>query len=252
MTDLLTNVVQKPRATSKGPCDLPIVYRDGSWCGGFFRVDLERAASVLEGTDLEPMPILGKALCTIQAWQYRDSSVGRYNEVGVGMQTRRRGSSPSLMKYAVNQREQPEQGIWVLTLPVTTETAYAAGVEIWGYPKYVAPIDAAFDDRGARVRLADEVSIELPRGRGPETPSVPLVTFTANDGRLVRTVIETDARMRWSTGRRGHIRLLGDGPTSKVLRALGLGEEPRPFAAFQCDRFRAVLPAGEDVGSAKR
>jgi len=249
MTQLFENVVQKPRSTSRGPCELPILYRDGSWFGVFYRIDVARANRLLDGTGLEAMPLLGKALVTIQAWEYRDSTVGRYGELGLGIQTRKRGSAPSLLKYALDQRKQPDQGIWVVTLPVTTEPAWAAGVEIWGYPKYVTPIETRFDDR-AYVRLGDELEMTLDPVHGPATPSVPLVTFTGLGGRMVRTVIETHSKMRWGSGGRARVRLLGgEGKTASAVRKLGL-EDEKPLLAFRCDAFRAVLPAGEDVGFA--
>jgi hypothetical protein len=250
MTDILANVVQTPKSTSAGPCELPILYRDASWFGMFFRVDLEKARALLADTSLEPMPLFGKAMATMHAWEYRDSTVGRYNELGLGIQVQQKGTKTKLLRYALDQRAQPNQAIWVVTLPVTTQSAYTAGVEIWGYPKYVSDIETRFSESETYVKLGNEVEMQLPRLLGPTTPSLPLVTYTSNKGRLVRTVIETQTSMRWGTGRRGKVRLLGDGPTSKALRALGL-EEPTPVAAFQADQFRAVLPAGEEVGSAK-
>ncbi len=248
MTNILAAVVQAPRATSRGDCDLPIVYRDGSWFGVFYRLPLARANHLLADTNLEAMPLFGRAMATVQVWQYRDSTVGVYNELGIGIQTRRRGSSPSVIGYARNQRHQPDQEIWVVTLPVTTESAHAAGVEIWGYPKYVTPIETRFGE-DAYVRLGDELEMTLPMLHGPRTPSLPIVSFTANAGRLVRTIIETDTTLQWGLGRDARIRLLGSGRTADAIRTLGL-DAATPLAAFRSDRFRAVLPAGEDVGSA--
>lgn len=249
MSDLLSSVTQTPTPTSKGPCDLPILYRDASQIGLFFHAPLANAEALLEGTSLEPWPVLGRAVCAIYAWEYRDSTVGRYNEVGLGIQVRQRGTSPSLVGLVRDMSAQPEQGIWVLNLPVTTPEAFAAGVEIWGYPKYVTPIETRFDDGGASVRLGDELELSVPRLRGPKTPSFPVVTFTAREKRLLRTVIQTDCSSRWGSGIGSQIRLIGEGPTAASIRRLTAdGSAPRPMMAFRTDRFRAVLPRGNDVG----
>src|SRR5262245_744097 len=139
MDEFFARVRQKPFTTSGGTCDLPILYRDASQLGLFFRIDLERARALLRDTTVEPWPILGAAMGAIYAWEYRDSTVGTYNEVGLGIQARRRGTRPSLARLGLDVRAQDDQGIWVVSLPVTTEAARAAGVEIWGYPKYVTP-----------------------------------------------------------------------------------------------------------------
>ncbi len=248
MRDLLSTVRQKPVKTSKGVTGLPILYRDASQVGVFFSADLERARGFLDGTDLEPWPVLGRAMVAIYAWEYRDSTVGTYNEVGLGIQVRRRGTKPSLIGLARDMKQQPEQGIWVVNLPVTTEEAFAAGVELWGYPKYVTPIETRFGESETFVRLGDELELRLPRPRGPKTRGFPVVTFTSRGGSLLRTVIETDCDARWGTGFGAEVNLLGDGPTARSLKKLGL-EEPRALMGFRTDLFRAVLPLGEEVSA---
>jgi hypothetical protein len=135
-----------------------------------------------------------------------------------------------------------------VTLPVTTDAACAVGREIWGYPKYVAPIETRFADE-VFVKLGDELELTLPKLHGPMTSSIPVVTYTALEGRLMRTVVETQTKLRWGLGRRGRVKLLGEGRTSDALRRLGL-TDATPLLAFRCDAFRAVLPAGDDLGVA--
>jgi hypothetical protein len=77
---------------------------------------------------------------------------------------------------------------------------------------------------------------------------LPVVTYTAQRGRLLRTVIEVNHRASWGTGAGAHLELLGDGPTASSLRALGLAGK-KPLASFRTDTFRARLPAGVEVGS---
>src|SRR3954471_10748283 len=95
-------VRQTPAKISTGTCDLPILYRDASQFGVFFRIDLDRARALLEGTTVEPWPVLGAAMGAIYAWEYRDSTVGSYSELGLGIQARRRGESPSLLRLGLD------------------------------------------------------------------------------------------------------------------------------------------------------
>ena len=175
------DVPRAPLQVGDGTCDLPILYRDGSLVGVFFRVDLARAREVVGPGAVEPWPVLGRAVAAIYAWEYRDSTIGSYGEVGLGVQCRRVGSRPSLLKLGVDMGAQDDQGIWVVSLPVTTQAAFEAGVSIWGYPKYVAPITTHFDADGATIELADELTLTAEPLRGPTLRGQPVVTYTARD-----------------------------------------------------------------------
>lgn len=244
--DTFFEVEQRPHATRTGPCELPILYRDASLLGMFFSIDLERARGLFAGMCIEPWPVAGRAIATICAWEYRDSSVGAYGEVGLGIQSRRRGSRPSLARLGVDMRAQEEQGIWVVTLPVTTEAAYTAGVDLWGYPKYVTPISTRFAS-DTSVGLGQELSIDCAPLRGPKLPGFPFITYTERGGRLIRTIIEVDHRARWDVGSRARVSITGDGPTASRMRELGMAGM-KPVAVFRTSRFRARLPAGSDMG----
>jgi len=246
MADFFEDVTQTPRALSEGSCDLPILYRDASIVGVFWNVDIAPAREVLAGATIEPWPLLGRAVVAIYAWEYRDSSVGSYGEVGLGIQARRKGSSPSLLRLGLDMKAQEDQGIWVVSLPVTTRDAYRAGVEIWGYPKYVTPIETRFHET-IHVRLGDELSLEVAPIRGPESVGLPVVTYTEKEGVLLRTVIEVDHRVRWGLGGGTKLEILGSGRTADAAKALGLADK-RPNAVFRTDGFRAKLPAGVALG----
>lgn len=229
------------RVLSEGHCDLPILYRDASWLGVFFAVDLQRAREVLDGTGLEPWPVFGRALAAVYAWEYRDSTVGAYKEVGLGVQARVAGTAPSLVGLAMNMLAQPYQGIWVASLPVTTDAACRAGVEVWGYPKYVTEIETHFDELGGRARLGDELEVAVPRP-SVFAKSLQIATYTQCEGTLLRTAIEVRSDVHLCTG--GSLKLLSKkGQTAERARQLGL-DEARVLGGFHALRFDATLPEG--------
>lgn len=240
---------QTPHPTRNGTCALPIHYRDASQFGVFFRVDLARARAAVTSAAIEPWPIFGKAVAAIYVWEYRDSSVGSYGEVGLGVQARRVGTRPSVVRLGLDMGADDDQGIWVVSLPVTTQAAHDAGVDLWGYPKYVTPIETRFDAAESSVVLGSELRLSLPSPRGPSMRAQPVVTYTARSGKLLRTRIDVDHRVRWGTGSGAKVTLVGDGPLSRAARALGL-DGATPVAAFRTDRFRAILPAGVELGPA--
>lgn len=229
--------------------DLPFLIHDGSLLTLFYRVELEAARSVVP-SGFEPMRVLGKALVIVAAFDYRDTSVGPYGELGVGVQVKKIGTSPSVLGWARDPRQQPEQGIWVANLPVTSEAARFAGVEQWGYPKYVTKMNKRFDASGVSFELDSEVRISMGRGAGLGVKGLPFVTFTEKGGRFVRTIIETTHRVKHGGASTVRIERLGDGPTSRTMEKLGLFSA-RALAAQRTDAVRAVLPAGVDAGASR-
>lgn len=242
---------QEVRPFSTGSVELPIRYHAGDWCGVLYRIDLKRAQTYCEALDVEPWPVLGSAVAGLYAWEYRETSIGPYGEVGLGVLVRRRGHKPSLLRLALDVSAQQAQGLLVLSLPVTTESACNAGRELWGYPKYVTRISTEFDANSARVRLGNELELELGAIRGMQR-RLPIVTFTELAGQLLRTSIDVQSTPTMGVPRRCTLRLLGeDGPTANAVQALGMHERA-PALAFHTRAFRATLPLGAAVGSARR
>jgi len=241
-------VERSSHKTRNGACELPIFYRDASQFGVMYAVDLERARKAIECSAIEPWPVLGKAIAAIYVWEYRDSTVGSYGEVGLGVQARRKNSSPSLFRLIRDMGAEDDQGIWVLNLPVTTEGAFEAGVDLWGYPKYVTKIETRFESR-ASVALGEEIELSIASVRGPKMRAQPVVTYTKKNGRLLRTVVSVDHQVQWGFGD-AELSIAGDGPLARSARALDL-EHARALATFRTDHFRARLPAGVDLGPAQ-
>jgi hypothetical protein len=196
----------------------------------------------------EPMTILGRVMGLVVSFEYRETSVGVYNELGIGVHVKRRGTKPSVAKTLVSQMvNEPDQALLVLTLPVTTEAARAAGAEIWGYPKYVTDIETEFGETDAQIDLGGELRIDAKRGFGPTMAGLPFVTFSVKEGRLIRTHIQVGHRAGWSRGGGSRLVVTGQGQSAEVARRLGLHDRS-PTAVFRTDAMRAILPAGEDLG----
>src|SRR2546421_450456 len=107
---------------------LPIRFFDAQCLLASFVTDPERAAELLKGTGLQvALQEDGKAMTLLACFEYRRTDIGPYNEVCLGVSAVAPGDrAPAL---------------YVANLPVTTTLASRAGREIWGYNKFVAPID---------------------------------------------------------------------------------------------------------------
>jgi hypothetical protein len=155
ITDFL-DVPQKKTRTTKGPVGLPILYRDASVLQAFFVVDGAKATDILQGTGLKPMLTRGRGLAGLVFFEYRDTSIGPYNEVGLALACHSgEGTQPGILRDFLRPSRKREIGFHVLDLPVTTEAACAAGKEIWGYPKFVTDLPVEFGKGSFKGTVAD-------------------------------------------------------------------------------------------------
>jgi len=250
--------------TSKGAVDLPIRYHNGSLIGAFWLVEPSKAAALLPAS-LEPLVVPGLGTpAGLFLFEYRNTTIGSYGELGLTVQAVRAGvgagtSLSSLFCYLLDMvanvlhfnealslfGEHETSGLYVVTLPVTTEGAMAAGREIWGYNKYLAKTTSDFTDpSAASFALAGELELKLTQGLTLPAPGLPFLTFTERGGSLVRTRVLVGHSARWG----GTVELsLAKGPTADKLKALGIASGSSPHAVFRTDTLQADLPRGKEL-----
>ena len=245
--------------TSKGPVELPIRYHDGSLIGAFWLVDEEKAAALLPAS-LEPLVLPGLgAVVGLFMFEYRDTSIGSYGELGLTIQAVRKNSGAGVLGYLwdmvanvmhfhemLSIFTQDDSGLYVVTLPVTTAGAKAAGREIWGYNKYLASTKSDFTDpKSASFELGGELTLTLEEGMlALPTPGLPFLTYTELKGQLMRTRVLVGHTARWG----GAVTLkIKSGPTADKLKALGITSGSAPHAVFRTDTLQADLPRGKPI-----
>lgn len=248
----------KPVQTSAGDINLPILYYDTRCVNAFFHCDADRVARYLAGTGLHPATTgRGKVLTTVAFFEYRDTSVGTYNEVGIAVtvvpsEHAGRVHLSDLLRDVDNPQRQ--LGFHILHLPVTTEIACAAGREIWGYPKFVTPIDFGLSGRELNMRVADPANetahiCTLSGRAGPWLPGPPtsLLLYSLHQQQRLRTTV--NVRGWQHMHRPGNVRLdcgQSDHPMATTLRALGL-DQVRPWMIATTERFQSRLNGGHPL-----
>lgn len=243
-------------ATSEGPVELPIRYYDVSTVVAFVAAELEGARRLLEGTGLEPAMVSGEhAMAALAFYEYRDTSVGPYHEVGTAIFVKPEGAPSPRLGWldAVAPPRFRTTGTYVVDLPVSTAIANAAGRELWGYPKFVTHLPFSLHGRDVDASVADPsgagtiVTLAGRLGPGVPVPPFSLVTFTVHQGGLFRTHVDVRGMMRAHAP--GSVRLQtgsSDHPMARNLRTLGLGSV-RPRLVLTSHAFQSKLYAGERV-----
>jgi hypothetical protein len=248
--DIFAGIKQTAIMISTGPVEVPVLYRDGSMLVIGYRTDPVPVQSILHGLPIDPFLILGRALVLLVLAEYRDTSIGAYNEIGILILVRRAGTEPSLWGIFRDVRKIEDVGLYVTNLPVTTQVALTGGIEVYGFPKYAAEIETSFQPHGVQVTLKNEFVLSHSPGFGLEMDGLPIITYTLLKNMLIRTIIEVGHRVRFGGASTVQMRIIGDGPTAATAKGLGL-DVVRPAFAFRTDAMKAVLPLGKNLGPAE-
>jgi hypothetical protein len=241
------------RATSAGPVELPILYFDVRNVVALFDAPLGPARDLLREVGLTPVTMApGKAVVGLSFYDYLDTTVGPYQEVGTAIFAVREGeeSGPVALFDLLRPPSARRLGMWVVDLPVSTTIANAAGRELWGYPKFVTRIPfrlehARFDGAVLDPDGAGEICRLTGRlGAGVPAPPLSLMTYSRRDGALVRAHVDVRGLVRLGAG--GALTLsvgASHHPMAERLRALGLdGAGPR--VTLSTERFQSRLHEG--------
>lgn len=254
-------VPRSTHATSQGDVELPIFYDDSTAVLAFFKCDREKAAALLPAERFLPtLTWRSRAIVGLALFEYRSTSIGPYNEVGLAI--------PALWKKGPVPRCPAAElfrsvytrlvGFHIVDLPVTTAVAHAAGRELWGYPKFITPIDFTLLKKQLHCRVHDPathrtiMTLTGKMGVGLPSPSLDLVNFDRLGGRDLRTIIQT--RGRGHLRQRGTVRLrigAASHPMADHLHALGL-DHAQPLAMWVSTRFQSRLNQGAPLVSQSR
>ena len=231
--------------------ELPIRYWRTDCFMGLFPADYGAVRELLPSSRLHPVRLPGgRALVAVVAYNYLETGVGPYGEIGISPLCTLDRAAPPLLALVQGYRHGFSG--FVAHLPVTSRIAREAGRRVWGYPKFVADMDFDLRPERQQVTLAERGSeilrLEVRRSGHVALERAPLTTFTVRDGRLVRTSVATRAHVATTLGSSGGVLALGDHPVGRALAGLGLSTAPVVTRTYLT--HSAILPAGEDIGPA--
>lgn len=243
---------RETRKTSQGDVDFPVYYYDVTNLIAVFRAHPDGVESLLQGSGLKPaLGLVGKPLVFLSFYEYRETSIGPYNEVGVAIPVLPQGAKSSHSNLFDLRRsvDKSQLGFYVVDLPVTTEAANAAGREFWGFPKFVADIPFKLEGNAfsSEVRDPEGSCILQLNGKlnlGIKTSPLSAVTYSRLDSKTLRAVINVRGSNKAHPGH-GLKLSLGDSQhhMAQNLRTLGLDNQ-RPLMVLSSSDFQSRLNLG--------
>jgi hypothetical protein len=213
----------------------PIKYYDHTRMSAVFAMPASGARELLPSAKLRPIEAQpGVALIDMSAYEYHDiDGLAPYNEFAI--------SVPVL--YDNGDAGFP--GIYIVDLPVTTEESMLGGIELWGFPKFLAEIQ--FEDtselRRCIVRAEGKhiVTVEVKKTTA-EPQSMEGCMYSIKGNQIIRTPLACSGEWASSRVPGAASCVLGDHPVAEKLRKLGLGTAVIESTYAPRQRFLLELP----------
>lgn len=232
--------------------DLPILYFRDDFFGLYFTANYKKVKAMMPSDNLYPLMMPnGKAIVVITAYNYRDTSIGPYGEIPVGIPVvmnealTRKSSILPLLK----ESNHPGFGVLVQHLPVTKVEARDAGRGEWGYTKFVADMKFRVTPEYFRCGMTDVdqhiLDLHVPKRGFRLNDKKPLTTYSVKDRQLVKTVIKQNGIKRISLNTKGAYVNFGNHPVAESIKNLGISK--KPFMSFYYTERSGVLPSGDIV-----
>ncbi len=230
---------------------LPVFYYDNTTINAIYTASSSKVRPLLGHPDMRLVELYpGRCMVVFTAFEYRRSDIDPYNEVAISFPiafgTR---TIPGLT--AVLQMLKRSVSAFVWQLPVTTEIARYGGVELYGYPKFIADIDFVRDNATIRCDLAEGgekiLSLEgkvLPTHRGNV---VRFVSYSVLDGiPLVANICQNPIEIAQTRDKSAARLELGTShPIAETLRGVGLSRSPIAYVYSPVNQ--AILFAGRNL-----
>jgi len=243
----------RTRQTSRGPVELPVFCHDGSGVAAFFMCDSVKAAQKLEGTGLYPIEFSkGKALALLGLFEYRESTLGPYNEgfllIAVSPQSKMSFLTKSFQ--FVMTAKYRKLGFYTLDLPISEELPLVAGREIWGVPKFLAELSLNFsNDRFTGEVLLNSngekiLSLESSFNKGMPFKFLDSMVYSNYQDSILKIISSFNCPARIFKDKEARLKVGPvDHPIADNLRDLGLDGE-NPFLLQSADKIEFILHDG--------
>ena len=135
---------------------MPIFYYDTTTITAIYTASTARVKELLPLPQMNPIELSpGKCLVGFTAFEYRETDINPYNEFAIAfLVTFDKPQIPFLTSALQMYRRRMTAYVW--HLPVTTEIARVGGVELYGYPKFIADIEFEKEADKITCHLAED------------------------------------------------------------------------------------------------
>jgi hypothetical protein len=230
---------------------LPVFYYENSSMSAIYTASTDKVRKLLPKEEMHPIEVFpGRCLAAFTAFEYRDTDIRPYNEFSVSfLITYGKKSVPGLK--VLSQMSSRHFSTYVWQLPVTTEIARVGGVDMYGYPKFLADIVWTRTNDWVECRLSEQGRHILTLG-GKMLPAKPCghfkyTTYSVKNGiPLVANVLINPLEFAQSRNKKDAKLTLGD--AHAICDALhGIELSPNPLMYQYLPNMEAILFGGRNM-----
>jgi len=177
------------------PIEFPVLYYDFRMISGTFTVKTNKLKKLLPHPNFKPIEILpGTGMIIIVAFEYRDTSIGPYNEIALSLPVKFPPRFVFSGFSAISMMRKNCFSVYIHHLPVTTEIARKGGVHFYNYPKFLSEITFQDQDDKLEVTLReeDELILKMNAEKLPLNQSAQLEfhTYSIKDNVVMHTLVD--------------------------------------------------------------
>jgi hypothetical protein len=193
--DFFKNTPSKTLKMNGESVDFPVLYFDFRFVTCVFTVKINRLKTILPHPDFVPIQVWpGTGMLAITAFEYRDTSIGPYNEVAISVPINFPPATFLGKHSALSIMRRNIYPVYIHHLPVTTEIARKGGVYYYNYPKFIAEIDFQEQNGFLVVYLKekDELILRMSAKKIPikKSDRFEFHTFSLKDNAVLHSLIE--------------------------------------------------------------
>jgi|GEM_PF-316271 len=229
---------------------LPCFYYDTTSLTAIYTAATREIRALLPRKEMYPLEVIpGRCLIAFTAFEYRKTDIDPYNEFAISFPiSYNRPQIPSLT--AAWQMAWRNISAYVWQLPVTTEIARKGGVDMYGYPKFIA--DITFEKRTDAITCTLSENEEtilaltgkiLPVRREKVTR---FTTYSVIDGiPLKANVLINPIQFAQSMAKTSAAIELGSHPIARMLKTFELSRKPITYQYSPLNQ--GILFAGRNL-----
>jgi hypothetical protein len=215
------------------PHEFPTLYYDLRCISATFTARTSRLRKLLPHPNFRPIEMWpGMGMLAVTAFEYRDTSIGPYNEISIAIPVKFPPGFVFPGLAAISMMLKNVFPGYICHLPVTTEIALKGGIYFWNYPKFLAEI--AFRDQGENLEVTlkenDRLILKILARKLAARRSVRLQfhTYSIKDNVVMHALVEGWAPRLGKVMMGKIARLeLGEHPISQELADLRLSKTAR-------------------------
>ncbi len=242
MSAFFEGIAQEPITFHGFTGKAPMFFRDVRMMGGVFTCDLAAARALMPTPLHHPLRLLpGRGVAAIHCLEYADTDIGPYNEVSLSIAVAHGRRAWSSWAHLLGAELGGRYRAFVADLPVTTVAAVHGGIDILGFPKWLARIDFAEegDHRVCTVREGDDVVLRVAGERVPTREAakeISLESYPRKDGGTLHAVMRVRLGA-WASSMLSRRMTVepGQGPRAAPYRSLRLGMQIGYLYAPRCE-----------------